>query len=213
MRTTACAVLLTTGLACACSSPASVEVSPDPLVLEGVGAEGQFQTRILDEDGAPIASGYDVVWLGLDSKVAKVQQDGRVQAQSTGKILVDVEVVGTEVHGVGHVEVRIPGSVVASHDELALPVGGPSTTVWAELRSDVDMVIEGWVPTWKVDDQSVVKLEAPPPGEGATRAFAKLTPLKAGETYATATYKDLAADIRVVVVEPTPPEADETAAP
>jgi hypothetical protein len=193
-----------------CSSPASLEVRPDPLVLEGVGAKGVLEPVILDENGKQITEGYGIAWLGTDSKVAKVHQDGRVEAVSTGKILVDVEVVGTEVRGIGNVEVRIAGSVIASHDELALVAGQGPLMVSAEVRSDIDTMIKGYLPTWKVDDPSVVRLEQIP-GPDQPRTMARLTPLKPGETYATASFKDLAADIRIVVVANQPPEPEAAA--
>jgi len=201
--------ILAIALSAGCSSPASLEIRPEVLVLEGAGATGQLEPVILDEDGKQITEGYSVVWLGLDSKVAKVQQDGRVEAVSSGMILVDVEVVGTEVRGKGRVEVKIPGSVIASRDELALPAGGAPVMVSAEVRSDVDTPLGGkFLPNWKVDDQSIVSLEQMPRSD-EPRTWARLTPLKPGETYATAKYGELAADIRIVVVaSPAPaPEA------
>lgn len=204
-------VLLALGTATACSSPASVEVKPDPLVLEGVGATGKLEPIILDESGKQITEGYAVAWLGLDSKVAKVHQDGRVEAQSTGKILVDLEVIGTEVRGIGNVEVKIAGSVIASHEELGLVAGQSPVMVSAEVRSDVDTLIVGYLPNWKVDDPAVVKLEQLP-GSDEPRTWARLTPLKPGETYATASYGELAADIRIVVVDNTLPAPEAPAA-
>jgi hypothetical protein len=204
-------LLVALGAAVGCSSPATVEVRPDPLVLEGVGATGQLEPIILDESGKQITEGYAVAWLGTDRKVAKVHQDGRVEAQSTGKILVDLEVIGTEVRGMGNVVVKIPGSVVASHDELILVAGQGPVMVMAEVRSDIDTLIEGYVPTWKVDDSTVVRLEQLP-GSDEPRTRARLTALKPGETYATASFKDLAADIRVVVVASQPPAPEAPAA-
>lgn len=204
-------VLLALGAVTGCSSPASVEVRPDPLVLEGAGATGKLEPIILDESGKQLTEGYSIAWLGTDPKVAKVHQDGRVEALSTGKILVDVEVIGTEVRGMGNVVVKIPGSVVASHEELGLVAGQSPVMVSAEVRSDADTLIEGYLPNWKVDDQAVVKLEQLP-GSGEPRTWARLTPLKPGETYATASYKDLAADVRIVVVANPPPAPEAPAA-
>jgi hypothetical protein len=204
-------LLIALGAAAGCSSPATVEVRPDPLVLEGVGATGKLEPVILDESGKQLTEGYAIAWLGTDRKVAKVHQDGRVEAQSTGKILVDVEVIGTEVRGIGNVVVKIPGSVAASHDELGLVAGQGPVMVSAEVRSDIDTLIEGYVPTWKVDDATVVRLEQLP-GSGEPRTRARLTALKPGETYATASFKDLAADIRIVVVANPPPAPEAPAA-
>jgi hypothetical protein len=211
MRRIPLVALVAFAAATGCSSPASVEVRPDPLVLEGAGATGKLEPIVLDESGKQLTEGYAIAWLGTDRKVAKVHQDGRVEAVTSGKILVDVEVIGTEVRGMGHVEVRIPGSVVASHDELALVVGQGPVMVVGEVRSDIDTLIPGWVPTWKVDDATIVRLEQLP-GSEEPRTRAKLTALKPGETYATASFKDLAADIRIIVIANPPPAPEASAA-
>ena len=200
-----CLSVLLLSVCAGCSSPASLEVKPDPLVLEGAGATGQLEPVILDEDGKQITEGYAFAWFGTDTKVAKVHQDGRVEAVSSGKIMVDVEVVGTEVRGTGHVEVRIPGSVIASHEKLVLRTGQSPTMVSAEVRSDVDTPLGGkFLPNWKVDDPDIVSLEQQP-GSEEPRTWARLTPLKPGTTYATATYGELAADIPILVMPGTPP--------
>jgi hypothetical protein len=206
-----CLLLVALGLAAGCSSPASLEIKPDVLVLEGVGAEGRLEPVILDEDGKQITEGYSFAWFGLDSKVAKVHQDGRVEAVSSGKIMVDVEIVGTEVRGIGHVEVKIPGSVIASHDELGLVAGQAPVMVSAEVRSDIDTMLGGkYVPNWKVDDSTIVSLEQLPRSD-EPRTWARLTPLKPGETYATASFGELAADIHIVVAPGSPPPEAPTA--
>jgi hypothetical protein len=204
-------VALALGAITGCSSPASLEIEPEVLVLEGAGATGKLEPVIFDEGGKRITEGYAFAWFGLDSKVAKVHQDGRVEAVSSGKIMVDVEVVGTEVRGIGHVEVKIPGSVVASHEKLVLVTGGSSVMVSAEVRSDRDTMLPGYLPDWKVDHPDLVSLEQMPRSE-EPRTWARLTPLKPGTTYATATYKDLAIDIPILVVPGTPPAPDGPAA-
>ena len=190
-----------------CSSPAKVEVRPNPLVLEGKGAKGELKAVIFDEDGKELAKGYDVTWLCVDPSTAKVQQDGSVEAMTSGKTMVDVEIVGTEVHGEATIEVRIPSWVEISTDELALVQGQPAQTVWAETRNDKRFPMKGYLPTWKVDNPSILSIEPSQDAQGA-RAYLKVTPLAPGETYLTASYKDLAADIRVVVTPPGAPTAE-----
>jgi len=96
-----------------CSSPAKVEVRPDPLVLEGEGKRGKLEAFIFDEDGKQLIGDHAVTWMCLDAKTIKVQQDGNQM-----------------------------------------------------------------------------------------RTYLKVTPLSPGETYLTATYKNLARDIRVTVKNP-----------
>jgi hypothetical protein len=185
-------------VALGCSSPAKVEVRPDPLVLEGKDATGQLRAVIFDENGKALGEGYSVTWMCLDSQTIKVQQDGTVTALSSGKALVDVEVVGTEIHGTGNIEVKIPSWVEVSGDSLALVRGKGPATVWAEVRDDKGFPMKGYLPAWKTDDPKIVSIEA---GQNAdrSRSFLNVTPLAAGQTYLTASYKDLAADIQVTV--------------
>jgi hypothetical protein len=182
----------------ACSSPAKVEVRPNPLVLEGKDAKGKLEAVIFDEDGKELTKGYDVTWLCVDPATAKVQQDGTVEAEKSGKTLVDVEIVGTEIHGSGAIEVRIPSWVEVSGEELGLVLGKPDATVWAEVRADTGFPIKDYLATWKVDNPAILAIEQSN-DTNKGRAFLTVKPLAAGETYLTASYKDLAADIRVVV--------------
>ncbi len=187
-----------------CSSPAKVEVRPNPLVLEGKGATGELKAVIFDENGKELTEGYDVTWLCVDPATAKVQQDGSVEAMASGKTLVDVEIVGTEIHGAATIEVRIPSWVEISAEELTLVQGQPGATLWAETRNDKGFPMKGYLPTWKVDNPSILSIEPSEDAAGA-RAFLKVTPLAPGETYLTASYKDLAGDVRVVVSAPDGP--------
>ena len=184
-----------------CSSPASVEVRPNPLVLDGKDAKGKLEAVIFDENGKQLTEGYDVTWLCVDPATAKVQQDGTVEPQKSGKTLVDVEIVGTEIHGSGAIEVIIPSYVEVSAESLDLVAGQPGPTVWADVRNDAGFPIQNYLPAWKVDNPAIVAIEqSNDPSKG--RAFLELKPLAAGETYLTASYKELASDIRVVVSPP-----------
>jgi hypothetical protein len=198
MKQSVISILLTLAAFCACSSPAKVEVRPNPLVLEGKDAKGKLEAVIFDENGKELTEGYSVTWMCLDAETVKVQQDGTVSPLSSGKALVDVEIVGTEVHGTGTVEVRIPSWVEVSHEELQLMAGQGRVTVWAEVRNDKSFAMPGYLPTWKADDTTIVSIEQSHDAK-KSRAFLNVTPLAPGETYLTASYKELAADIRVVV--------------
>jgi hypothetical protein len=189
-----------------CTSPAKVEVRPNPLVLEGKDAKGKLEAVIFDEDGKQITEGYDVTWLCVDPETAKVQQNGEVVAKKSGKTLVDVEIVGTEIHGSGAIEVKIASWVEVSVEALSLKAGQPDATVWAEVRADTGFPIKDYLATWKVDNPAILSIEQSD-DLAKGRAFLTLKPLAAGETYVTASYKDLASDIRVVVTLPSSPDA------
>ncbi len=195
------AILLVLLAAAACSSPAKVEVRPDPLVLEGEGKKGKLEALIFDEDGKQLIGDHAVTWMCLDTKTIKVQQDGTVIARSSGKALVDVEIVGTDIHGLGNVEVKIPSWVETSHEEIHLVTGQAAVQAFAEVRDDNGVQIKGYLPTWKVDDSKIVSIEAMQDAN-QIRTFLKVTPLSPGETYLTASYKNLARDIRVTVKNP-----------
>jgi hypothetical protein len=209
MKKSTLGILLVLSGAVGCSSPARVEVRPNPLVLEGKGAKGTLRAAIFDEDGKELTEGYAVTWLCLDEKTVKVHQDGTVEALSSGKTLVDVEIVGTEIHGVGNIEVRIPSFVEVSTEELHLVQGQGKADVWAEVRDDNAFPMKGYLPSWKVDDDKIVSIEVMQDAT-KTRSFLKITPRAPGETYVTASYKELATDIRVTVQTP---EAAAEAAP
>jgi hypothetical protein len=201
-------VLLTLWASFACSSPARIEVRPDPLILDGVGTKGQLEAFIFDEEGKQLNEGYAVTWMCLDTKTIKLYQDGTVIAQSSGRALVDVEIVGTEIHGLGNVEVKIPSWVETSHEELRLLKGQGNVRAWAEVRDDNGAQIKGYLPTWKVEDPKVLSIEAIK-DTNQTRTLLKITALAPGETFLTASYKNFATDIRVTVFNPQPsPEQD-----
>lgn len=196
-----------------CASPASIEVTPEPLVLEGKGATGKLIATVLDEDGKVLEGDHPVTWMCLESKVANLRQDGTVEARSSGSALYDVEVVGTNVNYQGHIIVKIAETIRVAQSEVLLAVGQPADGLWAEVRGDNDHRLEGYVPSWKVEDGSVVRIEQTSPPD-AERAVIRLTGLKPGETFVTASYGEIAEDVRVVVIDPSAvPAAGEGEAP
>jgi len=211
MHKTSYAILLAVTAGLGCSSPARVEVRPDPLVLVGEGATGKLEAVIFDEAGKQLTEGLPVTWMCLDGKTVKVQQDGSVTALASGKTLVDVEIVGTEIHGAGTIEVKIPAWVETSQEEIVMVLGRGDARAWGEVRDDKGFPMQGYLPEWKVDDPKVVSIQAMQDTE-QTRTILKITPQAAGETFVTASYKDFAKDIHVVVVTPEEAAAAEAAA-
>jgi hypothetical protein len=192
-----------------CSSPTTVEVRPNPLILEGQGAKGRLRAVVFDADGKDITGDHAVTWMCLDTKNIKIQQDGTVVALSSGQALVDAEVVGTDLpslpgyglHGGGTVIVKIPSWVEVSHERLNLETGQKTSTVWAEVRNDLGHPMTDYLPTWKVDNPAIVSIESSL-NRSKTRTLLTLTALAPGETFLTASYKDLAGDILLTVSTP-----------
>jgi hypothetical protein len=185
----------------ACSTPTTLTLEPEVLTLEGEGAKGRITATILDQDGRPMADGPGLAWLPTNPEVAALQQDGAVRARSTGTSLYEVEVVGTEVRAQGRIVVNIPVAVGLSAEELALAPGQSSPDVTAQVFSDTGAPIPGLLAAWKIEDPQVVKIEQLPDANPA-RSRIRITALRPGETYVTASYKELAADVRVVVAAP-----------
>jgi hypothetical protein len=185
----------------ACSSPASLRLEPEVLSLEGTGAKGRITATILDQDGRPMADGPGLAWLPTNPEVAGLSQDGEVKAKSTGSSMYEVEVVGTEVRAQGKIVVNIPVSVGVSAEEVALAPGQASPEITAQVFSDTGNPMPGFLATWKIEDPKVARLETLPDANSA-RSRVRFSAIKAGETYAVASYKDLAADVHVVVAAP-----------
>jgi len=185
----------------ACKSPASLELEPAVLLLEGAGSKGRITVTILDRDGRPMADGRGLAWLPTNPEVATLHQDGEVIAKSTGTSMYEVELVGTEVRAQGKIEVRIPVAVGVSAEEVILEPGQSAPDVTAQVFADTGAPIPGFLTAWKIEDQKVAKIEQLPDANPA-RSRVRITALQPGETYATASYEELAADVRVVVSAP-----------
>jgi hypothetical protein len=185
----------------ACSTPTSLRLEPEVLTLEGAGAQGRITATILDQDGKPMADGPGLAWLPTNPEAATLRQDGEVIAKSTGSSLYEVEVVGTEVRAQGRIVINIPVSVGVSAEGVALAPGQISPDVTAQVFADTGAPMPGFLAVWKIENPAVAKLEALPDANPA-RARVRFTALQAGETYATASYRDLAADVHIVVAEP-----------
>jgi hypothetical protein len=192
---TAAALVL---LASCSPKPASLVIEPEKAVLDGSGSTLKLQAKVLDADGQPITEGVDVTWFSTDSGIFKLDQDGTVTARASGEGEVEVEVVGTELKTTVPVRVKIASSIVTSHEKsLSLWVGQVKDNVWAEVHSEKDAFVEGFKPTWSSSDSSIVKVENLV--DARRQAWAKLTALKSGDTYITATFRDITYDIIVRV--------------
>jgi len=187
-----------TVLAACTPKPASLVIEPEKAVLDGGGSTLKLQAKILDADGQPVTEGSDVTWFSTDSAIFKLDQDGTITARASGEGEVEVEVVGTALKAFVPVRVKIASSIVTSHEKsLSLWVGQEKDNVWAEVHSEKEAFIEGFKPTWSSSDPSVVKVENLV--DERRQAWVKLTALKSGDTYVTASFRDLSHDIIVRV--------------
>ncbi len=204
--------------ALACSSPSKVEVRPNPMILEGKGTEGKLTWHIFDSDGKELTKKHGVTLMCLDRDTIRLHQDGTVVALSSGKTVVDVEIVGSEtpglpgtgIHAMADVIVKIPGWIEMSQEQIILIAGSDPVQVWAELRNDQNHTMRGVLPKWKVDNSNIVSV-SPSINEHSTRVSLKLTPLVPGETYVSAYHGELAGDIQITVLPPPPLDTDSTA--
>jgi len=178
--------------------PASLTVEPERAVLDGYESSLKLDARVLDANGQPIVEGVDVTWFSTDTGIFKLDQDGTITARASGEGKVEVEVVGTDLKVVVPVRVKIASAIVTSHEKsLSLWVGQEKIDVWAEVHSEKGAFIEGFKPEWSSSDPSIVKVENLV--DDRRQAWVKLTALKSGDTYITATFRNLTYDIIVRV--------------
>ena len=86
------------------AEPASVEVSPQELVLTAIGETGELSATVLDEDGEEI-SGATVTWDSSDVEVATVDEDGVIEAVGEGSATITAE--SGDVEGTAAVTVSV----------------------------------------------------------------------------------------------------------
>ncbi len=70
----------------------AVVVTPDSVLVDGLGASAGFSASVVDARGAPVA-GYDVQWRSLDPLVAASLGGGEFTSRSAGRARVVVRVV------------------------------------------------------------------------------------------------------------------------
>jgi hypothetical protein len=180
---TAIGVALATLLAAGCQTPASLEINPEEVVLDGAGTTAKIQVKVLDEEGNPIEEGVDVVFFSTDTEHFKLNTtNGEVTAQASGEGFVEIEVVGTEIKVDVPVRVKIASSLNVSHPQkrLRLWTGQVKEDVWSEVYSEKGATIIGFKPDWKTEDPSVVTVE--PINPERRQSWVKLVGMKSGKT-------------------------------
>ncbi len=192
----ACAWLASCG-----PTPADLEVKPEKVVLDGRGDTAEIEATIVDEEGSPITEGYDLTWFSTDTDLFKLTQDGKLTAEASGEGTVEIEVVGAELKASVPVRVKIPASIHTSHEKsLRLWTGQVKDDVWAEVHSEKGAFIEGFKPEWSSAEPSIVAVE-PIDDPKRRQSWVKMTGLKSGNTYVTASFRNLSKQLIVRVYD------------
>jgi hypothetical protein len=166
-----------------CQTPASLKITPEEMELDGAGTTAKIVVTVLDEDGAPIEEGVDIVFFSTDQEHFKLNTtNGEVTAQASGEGYVEVEVVGTEIKVEVPVRVKIASSLNVSHPQkrLRLWTGQVKDDVWSEVYSEKGATIIGFKPEWTSEDPSVVSVEPVHPER--RQSWVKLVGKKSGKT-------------------------------
>jgi hypothetical protein len=186
-------------LACG-PEPASIRIKPDSVVLEGVDATKELKAQVLDKDGKVIKGDFDIVWFSEDTDHIKLAANGTVKAVASGEAEVEVELVGTDIKKTVPIRVKIASSIAVSHEKLRLWTGQVKENVWAEVRSEKDAFIEGYLPKWVSEDPEIVKVE-PIVDPKRRQSWVRMTGMKSGNTFIAAMYENMSKRIRVAVFD------------
>jgi hypothetical protein len=183
----------------ACSKPAKIELSDENIVLDGIGTKKKITARVLDDKGRLMTEGVTLTYLSEDKNIIRYDQDGTVEAVASGEAEVEIEVVNTPLKATVQVRVKNPASVKVSHEKLRLWTGQVKE-IWAEVRSEKDAFIEGYLPEWSSEDPSTVLIETISDPK-RRQSWVRITGLKSGITHINAAFKHLTKQIRVSVFD------------
>jgi hypothetical protein len=189
-------------LAAACSpTPASIEINPKDVVLDGAGTKLKLDVRVLDADGVVIEEGVDVVFFSADTEHFKLSSSGEITAQASGEGVVEIELVGTQIKKEVPVRVKIAGSINLSHPQkrLRLWTGQVKDNVWSEVHSEKGAFIEGFRPDWKTEDATVVSVE--PVFPDRRQSWVKMVGMKSGKTNLFTCFRGICETIVVAVYD------------
>ncbi len=184
----------------ACSTPTTLEIAPSRVVLDGAASTLKLTYKIYDQHNHPIEDGVDVVWFSEDTSIIKLSPNGEIMALASGEATVMAEVVGTDLKAEVGVRVKIPMTVVVSHDKLNFWLGQVKDNVYATVHSEKGAFIEGYRPTWSSGDPSIVSVEQIR-DPLRRQSFVQLVGLRYGETYISASFKAITHHIPVRVFD------------
>ncbi|MCP4602447.1 MAG: hypothetical protein GY847_18350 [Proteobacteria bacterium] len=182
-----------------CTTPASIEVTPNNVVFEKAGSTLMLYARVLDQDGNQMSiKGMDIIWSCEDTKNVRVTSDGQVTAVASGETEVQVSIADTEVTAKVPVRVKLASSIRISHEKIRLWTDQIREDVWAEVLSEKGAFVEGFLPKWSSRDESVARAE-PIVDPKRRQSWVKITGIKPGTARIEASFRGITKDIRVAV--------------
>jgi len=173
-------VLLVAVLAASCSrKPASIEVSPRPVKIFGLGRTTRLTGRALDKKGRPV-EGIGIEWVSSKPEVVKVDNSGKLESKGEGKSIVTASFqklsmqVPVEVLDIKTIEI----APVTAH--LVGPVGTTMSLMTTLKNSKGGPVT--WPVIWTSSNAKVAKVsregEVASTGPGTTTIVAKVGDLQ-----------------------------------
>ena len=185
-------------LACG-PTPATLEIVPADVVLDGADAQMKLNVRILDRAGKAIESDADIIWYSEDDHHFKLSRDGTLSALASGSGEVSAELVGHDLTAKVRVRVKIATSLEVSNKRLGMWVGYVTRKVWAKVRSEKGALIKDFRPMWHSLDPNIAKVETVDDPNSVV-SFAEVTALKSGDTRIVASFRHLKKEIVVRVL-------------
>lgn len=154
----AAVVLGFVAFACA-PKPASVEISPNtPANLAKAGETIKLTATAKDINGKAIPA-VTFTWKSSDEKVAKVDANGAVAAQSTGKATITAAVAPAgEVKGAKDVSVLIIKDISVEPAELSIKIGGDPGKIAVKVLDDKGGVVAGKPISFTVSDPAIAEV-------------------------------------------------------
>ena len=136
----------------------TVEVSPaaDTVVERDT---VRFGAEARDANGHAVA-GAEFTWASGDTSVAVVDASGLVAGRSAGEVAVTATSSGVTGRGALVVEAPVPTTVSVNPDTLAFTALGDTLHLMAEVRDQIDRVMEGEPVAWTSADTMVAAVDA-----------------------------------------------------
>ena len=136
----------------------TVEVSPaaDTVVERDT---VRFDAEAVDANGHAVA-GAEFTWASGDTSVAVVDTSGLVTGRSAGEVAVTATSSGVTGRGALVVEEPVPTTVSVAPDSLAFTALGDTLHLMAEVRDQIDRVMEGEPVAWTSADTMVAAVDA-----------------------------------------------------
>ena len=136
----------------------TVEVSPaaDTVVERDT---VRFGAEARDANGHAVA-GAEFTWASGDTSVAVVDASGLVTGRSAGEVAVTATSSGVTGRGALVVEEPVPTTVSVAPDSLAFTALGDTVRLMAEVRDQIDRVMEGEPVAWTSAEMMVAAVDS-----------------------------------------------------